>query len=340
MTRTSLLAIALAAVAGIGPAAAQAAQPLTLLKTVPITDVTDAKDFDHFAVDLAHNQLFVSSEGHRSVEVFNLRTGAYVRTILAGLKMPHTLAFVQDKNELLVADGGDASVKVFDATDDHQIAKIPLHADPDAGMYDSVTHRFYIGNGGKADKSTTSTLSVIDVDALREVQRIPVASTNLESMAIDHATQTLYVNIRDKKQIGLIDLRTGRVRTIWSVPGMNQNTTLAYDPGDQRIFVGARKPGMMYVLNSRNGKVIAKVSCVETADDMTYDARHRRIYLTGATGLDVFRQDDPNHYTKVEHVDTLGGKTSTYVPSVARFFVPHTRKSAPASGLQVFSVNE
>jgi hypothetical protein len=26
--------------------------------------------------------------------------------------------------------------------------------------------------------------------------------------------------------------------------------------------------------------------------------------------------------------------------SVARFFVPHTRKSAAASGLQIFSVNE
>jgi DNA-binding beta-propeller fold protein YncE len=340
MIRNSLTALALAALAGIVPAAAQASQPLTLLKTVPIADVTDKHDFDHFAVDLAHDQLFVSSEGHHSVEVFNLRTGAHLRSILAGLKTPHTLAFVQDKNELFVADGGDASVKVFDGTTDKQIAKIPTRPGPDAGVYDSTTRLFYVGNGGKVDNSQTSTLSAIDVDSFQEVRRIPFQSSNLESMVIDHATQTLYVNIRDKDQIGLLDLRTGKLRAAWAVPGMKLNTPMAYDQGDHRLFVGGRKPGILYVLDSRNGTVIAKLPCVDTADDMTYDAQHRLIYLTGADGLDVFRQNDPDHYTKVEHVDTLGGKTSEYVPSVARFFVPHTRKSAAASGLQVFQVKE
>jgi DNA-binding beta-propeller fold protein YncE len=340
MIRMSLIALALAAIAGVAPAIAQDAQPLTLLKTVPITDVTDKHDFDHFAVDLAHDQLFVSSEGHHSVEVFNLLTGAHLRTIMSGLKTPHTLAFVQDKNELFVADGGDASVKVFEGTTDHQIAKIPLRPGPDAGVYDSATRLFYVANGGKVDNSETSTLSAIDVDSLREVRRIPFRSSNLESMVIDHATQTLYVNIRDKKQIGLLDLRTGKLRAVWSVPGMQLNTPMAYDQADHRLFVGGRKPGILYVLDSRDGNVIAKLPCVDTEDDMTYDAPHRMIYLTGADGLDVFRQNDPDHYTKVEHVDTLGGKTSEYVPSVARFFVPHTRKSAAASGLQVFQVNE
>lgn len=339
MIRTSLTALALAAFAGLAPAVAQDVQPLTLLKTVPITDVTDKHDFDHFAVDLAHDQLFVSSEGHHSVEVFNPRTGAHTGTILGGLKFPHTLVFVADKNELLVADGDDASVKVFDGTTHQLIKTIPTRPGPDAGVYDPTTRIFYIGSGGKVAHSDTSTISEIDVDSLRVVRNIPVASTNLESMVIDHPTHTLYVNMRDKKLIGLVDLRSGDVRT-WSIPGLNLNTPLAYDQGDHRLFVGARKPGILYVLDSRSGNVIAKLPCVDTEDDMTYDAQHRMIYLSGADGLDVFRQSDPDHYTKVEHVDTLGGKTSVYVPSLARFFVPHTRKSAAASGLQVFQVNE
>jgi hypothetical protein len=339
MIRKSLALLGLAVLAGIAPAAAQSAQPLTLLKTVPITDVTDKHDFDHFAVDLAHDQLFVSSEGHHSVEVFNLRTGAHTGTILGGLKTPHTLVFVQDKNELLVADGGDSSVKVFDGTSHELVKTIPTRPGPDAGVYDPSTRIFYVGDGGKVANSDTSAISEIDVDTLRIVRNIDVKSTNLESMAIDHPTQTLIVNIRDKKLIGFVDLRTGNVRT-WAIPGMNLNTPLAYDQGDHRLFVGARKPGILYVLDSRNGNVIQKLRCVDTEDDMTYDAAHRLIYLSGADGLDVFRQDSPDHYTKVEHVDTLGGKTSIYVPSVARFFVPHTRKSAAASGLQVFQVNE
>jgi DNA-binding beta-propeller fold protein YncE len=118
-----------------------------------------------------------------------VRTGAHLRSILVGLKTPHTLAFVQDKNQLFVADGGDASVKVFAGTTDHQLARIPLRRGPDAGLFDPATRRFYVGNGGKADESPNSTISAIDVDSLHVIRRITLAS-----MAIDHGTQTLNVD--------------------------------------------------------------------------------------------------------------------------------------------------
>jgi hypothetical protein len=43
----------------------------------------------------------------------------------------------------------------------------------------------------------------------------------------------------------------------------------------------------------------------------------------------------------IQHLDTLGGKTSIYVPSVRRFFVVHT-KGGPAAeaGLQIFEVSD
>jgi hypothetical protein len=41
----------------------------------------------------------------------------------------------------------------------------------------------------------------------------------------------------------------------------------------------------------------------------------------------------------VQHVDTLGGKTSVYVPSLRRFYVVHTKgEQAAEAGLQVFKV--
>ncbi|MDQ1450492.1 MAG: hypothetical protein QOK38_358, partial [Acidobacteriaceae bacterium] len=52
------------------------------------------------------------------------------------------------------------------------------------------------------------------------------------------------------------------------------------------------------------------------------------------------RQDSPDHYHVIQHVDTLGGKTSIYVPSIGRFFVVHTKGDlASEAGLQVFDVN-
>ena len=50
----------------------QAAEPLTLLQTVPSPALRDG-DFDHFALDLTGHRLFLTAE-KGVVEVFDLRT--------------------------------------------------------------------------------------------------------------------------------------------------------------------------------------------------------------------------------------------------------------------------
>src|SRR5258708_37835954 len=78
-------------------------QPLTLLSTTYLPEIIG--DFDHFAVDLKRNHLFVSAEVHHSIEMFDLKTGAHLQSI-GGFKTPHSVAFAPEKDELLVADGG------------------------------------------------------------------------------------------------------------------------------------------------------------------------------------------------------------------------------------------
>jgi sugar lactone lactonase YvrE len=319
--------------------AESAPAPLSLIATWPIADVQGG-DFDHFAVDLKRNRLFVSAEKQQSIEVFNLSTGEHIQTGTGVVKTPHTLAFVPDKNELFVADGGDGSCLVLDGTDLHLINRIPLEAGPDAGIYDPQTRIFYVGNGGRGAKTDHSYLSEISVDQQKEIGRIRVESSNLESMAIDHKTDKLYVNLRDKKKVGVIDLRKKTVAQIWDVPELNLNTPLAYDIKDHRLFIAARKPGKLYILNSDNGNVIEIVHIVDIADDMTYDAPHHRIYISGAEGVNVVVQKGPDHYEVVQKLDTLGGKTSEYVPSLKQFYVVHTKGDlAPEAGLQVYKVN-
>jgi hypothetical protein len=80
---------------------------------------------------------------------------------------------------------------------------------------------------------------------------------------------------------------------------------------------------------------------VDVSDDMTYDAAHKRLIVSGADGMDVFVQDNPDTYRMVQHVETLGGKTSVYVPSLKQFYVVHTKRGQVAeAGLQVFKVND
>jgi hypothetical protein len=54
-------------------------QPLTLTHMTALPDITG--DFDHFAVDLKRNHLFVSAEVHHSIEMFDLQTGEHLQSI-------------------------------------------------------------------------------------------------------------------------------------------------------------------------------------------------------------------------------------------------------------------
>jgi hypothetical protein len=319
------------------------AQPLTLIHMTALPDITG--DFDHFAVDLKRNHLFVSAEVHHSVEMFDLHTGNHLQSI-SGFKTPHSLAFVPEKDELLVADGGDSALILVSGEDFHRLDRIPLidgsvtgkGDSPDAAFYDAANRIYYIGNGGASANMPESKISIYSVDQGKLVGDISIPGNNVESIGVDTIHRRLYVNIRDKKEIGVVDLDTKQIITTWTVPGINRNTALSVDTKNQRIFVAGRAPGILYVFD-QNGKVVAQQPCVDMNDDMTYDPDLKRLYVSGSQGLSIFHQDSPDSYTEIANIPTNGGKTSTYVPSVKQFYVMHPKTSIDGAGLLVYRVN-
>ena len=316
--------------------ATPASAPLVLLRTTPLPDITG--DFDHFAIDKENNRLYLSAEEHHSIEVFDLKSGEHLQSI-PGVTTPHTLAFVPEKSELLVADGGDNSCRIFDVHDMHEVKRIPLEAGPDAGLYDAQRRLFYVGNGGRRAQQTYSYISVISADEGKELKRIRVESANLESMALDRTEHLLYVNMRDKKLIGVVDLNKNEVRQTWAIPDLNLNTPMAFDTEHHRLFIAGRKPGKLYVVDSGTGHVIKTMDCVDIADDMTFDPREGRVYVTGFGGVSVYREDNPDKYTLIAQFTTNGGKTSTYDASLRRLYIAHTKTGEDNAALQVYSVN-
>jgi DNA-binding beta-propeller fold protein YncE len=166
-----------------------------------------------------------------------------------------------------------------------------------------------------------------------------VESANLESMAINRRENLLYVNMRDKKLIGVVDLQKNEVRQTWSIPDLNLNTPLAFDAKHHRLFLAGRKPGKFYVLDSDAGRVITTMDCIDIADEITFDPRQGRIYVTGSGGVSVYHQDDPDHYTLLTQFGTNGGKTSTLDASLRKFYIAHTKTAEDNAALQVYSVN-
>ena len=345
------VSLALALVSLITPSFSQTSDPvkeqvppaITLLHLTELPEITG--DFDHLAFDLKRNHLFVTAEVHHSVEMFDLKTGEHLRSF-GGFKTPHSIAYAPEKDELLVADGGDSALILLSGEDLQRTGRIPLidgsatgkGDSPDAAYYDAPNRLLYIGNGGASANLPDSTISIFSVDQGKLIGDISIPGNNVESMGIDTARHRLFVNIRDKQQVGVVDLDTRKLLTTWTAPGMNKNTALVVDQNTHRVFVAGRNPGMLYVFDEE-GNVVAQMPCVNINDDMHFDPEMKRLYISGSQGLNVFRQDSPNKYTELVQVPTNGGKTSTYVPSLRQLYIIHPNTSIDTAGLLVYRVN-
>lgn len=183
--------IVLASSAALAAGKGEPAQPLSLVHVTQLPEIVG--DFDHFAVDLKRNHLFVSAEVHHSVEMFDLQTGEHLQSI-GGFKTPHSLAFVPEKDELLVADGGDSALILISGEDFHRINRIQLidgsatgKADsPDAGYYDAENRLYYVGNGGVSANLPDSKISIFSVDQGKIIGDISIPGNNVESMGVDN----------------------------------------------------------------------------------------------------------------------------------------------------------
>jgi DNA-binding beta-propeller fold protein YncE len=318
--------------------------PLTLIHNVTLPGIEG--DFDFLAVDLKRNHLFAAAEEHHSIEVFEANTGKPLQSI-PGLKTPHTLAYIADRDELFVADGGDSSCLILSGADFHQIERIPLidgsvtgkTDSPDVGFYDAKRRIFFIGNGGKSANLPYSEITEINVDSHKIVGRIRVEANNIEAMQVDDAHDRLYANMRDQKKIAVIDLKKSEVVDTWTTPDLNLNTALSFDAATNRLFIVGRKPGLFYAFDTTNGKVVAQLPVTDIADGMTWDPKLKRLYVMASQGLTIVHQDDKDHYTVLSRIPTNGGKTGLFIPELKQLYIIHPLTKIDEAGLLVFHVN-
>jgi len=110
-------------------------------------------DFDHFGLDRKGNRLFLAAEEHKTVEVFDLRTGARTHSI-EGFGRPLTMFYLPESNHLIVTDGGDSAVHLVDCKKYRILKTIKLALGVDHGVLNPVNQRYYMENGGDPSSST------------------------------------------------------------------------------------------------------------------------------------------------------------------------------------------
>jgi len=318
-------------------ASAQSKPPLRLLETIPLPDLK-AGDFDHFAVDLAGNRLFLTGEANNAVLVLDIRANKLIHTI-SDVDEPHSLLYLPAAKQLWVVAGGDGTVKIFDSGTYALVETVKVTDGADSSAYDPAKHLFYIAAGGSDAKLPYSLIDIVDTSTRKKVGDIKVDSVNIEALALEKNGPRIFANVRDKSLVGVIDREKKTVTTTWPLGELHGNTPLTYDDANHRIFVAGRKPPSLVVLDSESGKIVASLPIAEMTDDMAVDPASKRIYVACNEFAVVFQQKDADHYEELGRVATgFRAKTNILVPQLKRYYVAAPRHENEMAGVKVFEV--
>ena len=306
--------------AAISASRAGVVAPLRLEGSIPLPGFTG--DFDHFAVDEKRGRLFLAGEDHKTVEVFDLKTGRRLKSI-AGFGTPHSIIYLPESDHILVADGDKGMLQVLRGSDYAVVDHVDGLAGADSMRLDAPSQILYVVTGGKDVPLDYSFLVAIDLKTNKKVSELRIESNHVEAFALESSSSRLFVNITDKHEVAVVDRKAMKEITRWPTGTQADNSPMAYDEAHHRLLIVCRKPGTLLVMDSENGKVVAQLPAVERSDDIAFDAEKGRIYVPGGEGFtSVFQQKSADQYELLAKVKTEpGAKTCLLVPSLARLYV-------------------
>ena len=318
------------------PLQAQHSAPLKLLQSIPLPGLKEG-DFDHFAVDLEGHRLFLTAEANGLVEVFDTQTNKLIHTI-RGLEAPHSMVYRPDLKRLFVVDGDASEIKAYDTNTYGLVGHIGLYIDADSQAYDPETKLMYVVSGGREAHTPYSYISIVDATQSKKIVDAKIDANWLEAIALEKRGPRLFVNITSENAVGVMDRNQHSITTKWPIPGdTQQNLPLMFDEPNRRLLLTTRKSPKLVVIDSETGKVTASVPCVGMVDDIAYDAKLKRIYLSGDQFVEVFKQDDADHYTSLGKIASgFRAKTAIFVPEMNRYFLAVPRHGNKEAEVRVY----
>src|SRR5229473_5970734 len=324
MFARAILLIVMVMVPAAGEAQTAGA-PLVLETKIPLGEVSGR--IDHLAIDVKRQRLFVAELGNDTLGVVDLAAGKVLRTI-AGLKEPQGVAYVGVADSIYVANAGDGSVRMLRGDDLAPIGRIELGDDADNVRVDAQRNLVLVGYGKGA-------LAVID-----PASRVKTADIRLkghpEGFQIDETGTQVFVNVPDPRDIEIVDLATGANRSL-PTGDLRSNFPMAIDRDAHQVLVVFRGPPTLMALSSQDGRVVAKLETCGDADDVSVDAKRRRVYVSCGEGVvDVIEQREAG-YGRLARVPTVSGaRTLLFVPELDRLYVAVRARAKEPAAIWVF----
>jgi len=266
---------------------------------------------DHLAFDPERRRLFVAELGNNTVAVIDVDKRQLDRR-LDGHDEPQGIAYFAPLNRIYVADGGDGTVRSYDATTFKLATSVKLSGDSDNVRIDPVAKRVYVGYGDGA-------LAVLDPDTLQHIGDIPLKA-HPESFQLSSADDHIYVNVPDARQIAVVDRKSGRQVASWPARIWLSNYPMAIDEESQSVLSVFRVPARIARYSTKDGTVLAEVEACGDADDVFVDARRNLAYVVCGQGVvDVL---DRKTLKRIDRIPTApGARTGLYSAAADVLFV-------------------
>jgi len=283
------------------------------------------------SVDAQHKRLFAAATTNKTLEIIDLNSRKPWRS-LEGEK-PAAARYAPEFNQLYVPRG--QSLSIYDGATFALTATVDLQSNLDELQYDARAKQLYVGcmTGGKTG------IAVIEIPEGKLLGLI-VLPAKPQGIAVEHNGKRIFANMPTLKQIAVIDREKRALLATWPVEDAQGNTPIALDEARHRLFVASRQPARLIVFDTATGRPNAGVSINSDADDLFYDAAHKRIYISCGEGfIDVIDQLGGDRYHVRSRIPTVvGARTSTFAPELNAFYLGVPRRGADPPEVRVFNV--
>jgi DNA-binding beta-propeller fold protein YncE len=304
---------------------AQAQVPLVLETKILLGEVNGR--IDHLTIDPGRHRLFIAELGNDSVGVVDIDQRKVISRITEQ-KRPQGITYEASTDTLYIANGGDGTVRMFQAADFASLGRIDLGDDADNIRLDATAKQVFIGYGSGA-------LAVIDPVKRKKIADIALKA-HPESFQLDKEAQRIFVNVPDKQTISVIDRLSGREMAAWPT-GNGTHFAMALDHQSKHLLVSFRDPPKLGVFQIASGSPITSVETCGDVDDMFVDAKRRRLYVSCGEGFVDVLDSASSTYLRLARIATVpGARTSLFVPGIDRLFVAALATLDHPSAIWVF----
>jgi YVTN family beta-propeller protein len=246
--------------------------------------------WDYIAVG-PDKRIYVSHGGQ--VNILDQQTGDSVG-VIPNTTGVHGIAF-DGSGKGYTSNGRLNTVTVFDLKTDAILQQIPTGQNPDAIMYDPYSKKVITCNGRSHD------LSIIDPGTAQVVATIPLEGK--PETAVSDEAGKIYINIEDKSRIAVVDIKTNKVDTSWSIAPGESPTGLAIDTKTKRLFAGCDK--MLIVVDAENGNIVDKLPIGDGCDGVGFDNGLKLVFASCGEGkLSIIKEASASSFAVIDNVPT------------------------------------